>query len=172
MRLLCVSKHVCPHPAKASPSTGARRQRYRLVHGDPPCMPPSPPHTQHVCAPQAPRRQALAGQTVTTEESRLRNVTQKPKHAGPALPTVHATVAAAHPACLCALKQRRTAPGTAAARTVKIKQFPPVPPAHRARKQYQAALPAVHTTVAAAHPACLCALKQRREALAQQRPGQ
>ena len=126
--------------------------------------------------------------------------------------TLHATVAAAHPACLCAPstpttspgrtdgedrreqtekrhtkaqarrpsathrarhRRRRTpsmsvrpqattrSPGTAAARTVKIKQFPPVPPAHRARKQYQAALPTVHTTVAAAHPACLCALKQR-----------
>ena len=163
MRLLCVSKHVCPHPAKASPSTGARRQRYRLVHGDPPCMPPSPPHTQHVCAPQAPQRQALAGQTVRTEESRLRNVTQKPKHAGPALPTVHATVAAAHPACLCALKQRRTAPGTAAARTVKIKQFPPVPPAHRARKQYQAALRTVNTARAATRRPRLRTLKRQND---------
>ena len=48
------------------------------MHGDPPCMPPSPPHTQHVCAPQAPRRQALAGQTVRTEESRLRNAHKSP----------------------------------------------------------------------------------------------
>ena len=113
--------------------------------------------------PQAPRRQALAWQTVRTEESRLRNVTQKPKHAGPALPTVHATVAAAHPACLCALKQRRTAPGTAAARTVKIKQFPPVPPAHRARKQYQAALRTVNTARAATRRPRLRTLKRQND---------
>ena len=128
--------------------------------------------------------------------------------------TLHATVAAAHPACLCAPstpttspgrtngedrreqtekrhtkaqarrpsathrarhRRRRTpsmsvrpqattrSPGTAAARTVKIKQFPPVPPAHRARKQYQAALRTVNTARAATRRPRLRTLKRQND---------
>ena len=54
-------------------------------------------------------------------------------------------------------------PGTAAARTVKIKQFPPVPPAHRARKQYQAALRTVNTARAATRRPRLRTLKRQND---------
>ena len=119
-------------------------------------------HPACLCAPSTPT--TSPGRTDGEDRrEQTEKRTQKPKHAGPALPTVHATVAAAHPACLCALKQRRTAPGTAAARTVKIKQFPPVPPAHRARKQYQAALRTVNTARAATRRPRLRTLKRQND---------